>query len=515
MKGRMFLSLGVLLTALGAAPTTQPEAEPAFNGKKIVPIIVRNWGNPQYRRLPVVLLGQQQLVDPPKGFDAFCKANANRKRSELRAETIARLKQIAKASEKAMLAGLSSAKQVRRLWIVNAVATTLTVADIKRASLNEAVKYIYLGHAFRNRPQPKKIAHVLKPTPRKPFTVEGKKIPWNLEKIGAAEVWRKLKVAGEGTVVAVIDSGCNYMHQDLKQAIWINEDEVPNNGKDDDNNGYVDDYYGYDFPNMQPDIFINKPDRSRHGTWTACLVGGDGTGGMVTGVAPRCKLMSLRGWGNYANTNLALAFQYALENGADVASMSFSIPGLGHMRGFWRMMCDHATCAGLVLVSGAGNFGPGAGRARQPKGVQIRVPEGIPSVICAGGVGRNGKTPPGFCSRGPVSWKNVKFYNDHPKLIKPDVCGFPGPQLGIIAAPTTQRYARANNGVAGNSFSSPHIAGVAALVLSANPELPAWRVKEILEATATDVGLPGKDVNTGAGLANAFKAVQMAISEKK
>ena len=59
------------------------------------------------------------------------------------------------------------------------------------------------------------------------------------------------------------------------------------------------------------------------------------------------------------------------------------------------------------------------------------------------------------------------------------------------------------------------ISGVAALVLSANPELTAWRVKQILEATATDLPPKGKDPNTGAGLANALKAVQMAIKERK
>ena len=71
--------------------------------------------------------------------------------------------------------------------------------------------------------------------------------------------------------------------------------------------------------------------------------------------------------------------EYALENGADVMNMSFSIPNLGHARGLWRLMSEQATAAGLVLVSGAGNF-----QRSFLKPVQLRIPEGIPCVIAAG-----------------------------------------------------------------------------------------------------------------------------------
>ena len=177
------------------------------------------------------------------------------------------------------------------------------------------------------------------------------------------------------------------------------------------------------------------------------------------------------------------------------------------------MMSDHAVCAGLVLVSGAGNF------SRLPVPVQIRIPEGIPSVICAGGVDREMNIPK-FCSQGPVEWESVKFFEDYPMekggLIKPDVCGFPGPGYLVVLSGKNHGYIEdPDNGPRGNSFSSPHVSGVVALMLSANPELTAWRVKEILEETATDLGEPGKDPKTGAGLANALKAVKKALEEAK
>ena len=201
--------------------------------------------------------------------------------------------------------------------------------------------------------------------------------------------------------------------------------------------------------------------------------------------------------------------EYALENGADAMNMSFSIPNLGPTRGLWRLMSEHATAAGLVLVSGAGNF------QGLPKPVQLRVPEGIPCVIAAGGVDRNLKVPR-FVSLGPVEWGSVKFYGDHPMpkgLIKPDVCGFPGAGYPVLAG-ANKGYIDPNLRIRGNSFSGPHVAGTVALMLSANPDLTTWRVKEILETTATDLGPKGKDNDTGYGLLNALAAVKTALAEK-
>ena len=453
--------------------------------------------------VPVILLAKTQLLSGAEAFPEFCKNHADRKRSELRAELIARLKEIAADDQPAILEALGDPDDAVSLWLVNAVALTLAPEKIREAAGLESVKYVYPAGAIPPAGDAGQVAEVIKPAERKPFSTEGKKVPWNVEMVNASRVWEKYKVTGEGAVVAMFDDGVNYRHTDLRNNVWTNPGETPNNGVDDDGNGLVDDYYGFDFTQMK--CAVIAAGRQQHGTMTSGIVAGDGTGGTVTGVAPRARLLLIRGFGGpYV---VARAHQYAVAQGADAMNMSFSIPGQGNTRGFWRLLSEQATCCGLVLVSGAGNF---QRSARIP--VQLRVPEGIPCVIAAGGVDQRLEVPP-FCSLGPVEWGSVKFYEDYPMpqgLTKPDVCSFPGPNYPVLAS-ANRGYIDPNNRIAGNSFSGPHVAGAAALVLSAAPETPAWRVKEILESTATDIDPQGKDNRTGAGLLNAYKAVRSVI----
>ncbi|MHC5012581.1 MAG: S8 family serine peptidase [Planctomycetota bacterium] len=452
---------------------------------------------------PVFVLCRTQFLDGPDADPAFCEANAGRKRSDLRREGIERLKEIAAREQAEVIEALGSPSGVRPLWLVNGFVVQLSPAQEQQARALEAVRHTYPAGVMPAEDDPGEVSEVLRPRRRRRrFSTRGKEIPWNLEALHVPRVWKELGATGEGIVVAMYDMGVNYRHEDLEQNVWTNRGERPNNGRDDDHNGLVDDDYGFDFSRMKAEVI----DRSavQHGTFTSGLVCGDGTGGTVTGVAPRARFMPLvAAGGAYVACR---AFQYALETGADVVNMSFSIPGLGDTRGLWRLMAEHATASGLILVSGAGNF---QRQARIP--VQIRIPEGIPCVICAGGVNRDLQVP-GFVSRGPVEWASVKFYGDYPMpegLVKPDVCAFPGPGLGLISA-ASKGYLPDDNTKQGNSLSAPHVTGTIALMLSVAPELTPWRVKEILEATALDLETEGKDPRTGAGLMDAFAAVQEA-----
>tara|TARA_B100001971_G_scaffold209807_1_gene234039 strand:- start:92 stop:1561 length:1470 start_codon:yes stop_codon:yes gene_type:complete len=457
------------------------------------------------RSTGVILLGKRQLLEGPKGFPDFCAQNKAAKRTRLRPKIIAQLKAIAKADQAKLRKELKLPKEAKGLWLVNGIAVTLPPEAIRAAAKSANVKYIYPSGPIPRGGIRGRISEVLPKAKRKPFSTKDKKIPWNIKAVGADTVWSELKITGRGAVVAMFDSGVNYRHEDLRNNIWTNPGEQANNGRDDDGNGLVDDYYGFNFRTMHPEIIAQGP--RQHGTWTSGIVGGDGTGGTITGLAPEAKLMMLMGWGgSYA---AARVHEYALEMGADVMNMSFSIPNLGHTRGLWRLMSEHATAAGLVLVSGAGNF------QREPKPVQLRIPEGIPCVIAAGGVDRDMKIP-SFVSLGPVEWGSVKFYGDHPMpkgLIKPDVCGFPTGGYAMLSS-KNRGYMDPKLRLQGNSFSGPHVAGTVALMLSANPNLTTWRVKEILEATATDLGPKGKDNDTGYGLLNALAAVKTALAEK-
>ncbi len=461
-----------------------------------------------YPYWPVIILGESQLLSGGDSYDRFCKSSAGRKRSELRKKLISEYKETAEKEQDAILKIISYPKSAVRMWIVNAVGVTLKREEIYKAAASDKVKYIY---ADRQTPAAESkggsVRHVLSPPTLKEFSLSGKKIPWNIKEIGADRVWKEFRITGEGVTVAMFDSGADYMHPDLQKNTWINRDEVANNGKDDDGNGLADDVYGYNFSKMSPSVIAEG--KQQHGTWTSGIIAGDGSGGTITGLAPRAKLMHLIAWGSYCNT--ARAFEYALEEGADIINMSFSWPHLGQERGLIRLMCEQAACAGLVLVSGAGNFGSG-GKNPAPLPLQLRIPEGIPCVIAAGGLNRKMKVP-GFCSLGPVEWSQVKFYEDFPLpkgLVKPDVCGFPGPGYPILST-DGRGYVDPNTKIAGNSFSGPHISGVAALMLSANPEIPPWKVKELIETTAKAVEAGGKNPRSGAGLTDAYQAVKKAM----
>ena len=495
---------GALMIALQGCQDALAGAGPLQEQKIDPPLLERLDAS---GRTPVAILLRSQLLLGPGKSEDFASRNQTRTRSSLRAEVVETLKRAAAREQPALLDALGQPEGARGVWIANAVFASLTAQEIRTASDLESVRYVYaMPRAPVDYGQPGRVSTVVQPEPRTPFTAQGKRVPWNVEEIGASRVWNELGVTGEGVVVAMIDNGTNYTHPDLVANVWTNPNEVANNGVDDDGNGLIDDYYGFNFRQGLAEVQLNPAggNGAGHGTWTAGIVLGDGSGGTVTGVAPRARLMIAQvGGDTYA---MSRALQYALEEGADVATMSFSIPNLGNVRGLWRLMVDHAAAAGLVQVSGAGNFQQSA-----PTGVQQRIPEGIPSVISVGGVDQNLQLVP-FSSLGPVSWTSVKFYEDHPSLTKPDVAAFPGPEYPLIRAegagyldPNTRR---------GNSFSGPHAAGVAALMLSANPELPAWEVMEIMKATARDLPPSGHDNQTGAGLIDAFVAVEAAMNRR-
>ena len=123
-------------------------------------------------------------------------------------------------------------------------------------------------------------------------------------------------------IVAVIDTGVDYNHIDLRKNIWKNVAEIPNNNIDDDNNGYVDDYYGYDFVNKDNDPI----DDNGHGTHVAGIIAADNNLIGTVGVAYNTQIMAIKAGnssGYFNNSDIAEAIQYAYMNGASVINMSF------------------------------------------------------------------------------------------------------------------------------------------------------------------------------------------------
>ena len=157
-------------------------------------------------------------------------------------------------------------------------------------------------------------------------------IYWNLQDVGIPEAWEYTNGSPD-IIVAIIDSGVDVNHPDLMNASWINPGEIPSNGWDDDQNGYIDDIKGWDFcgENQNEDNDPSPPPStpaSKHGTFIAGLIAGDDDNDLFVGVAPNIKIMSLRFLRSDLSfwasdwPNLVEAIDYAVDNGAKIINIS-------------------------------------------------------------------------------------------------------------------------------------------------------------------------------------------------
>ena len=168
-------------------------------------------------------------------------------------------------------------------------------------------------------------------------------------------VWKSLKnssAPGKGVVVAVIDTGVDYNHKDLADNIWINPGETPDNGVDDDGNGYVDDIHGINAISYNGDPM----DDHGHGTHVAGAIAMTAGNGGGIGLAYGAKIMCIKAGsadGNFASNDIARAIKYAADNGADVINMSFG----GEEKSTLVETALKDAAKDAVLVASAGNDG--------------------------------------------------------------------------------------------------------------------------------------------------------------
>ena len=183
---------------------------------------------------------------------------------------------------------------------------------------------------------------------------------WYLNRIKAPEAWDITRESPE-IVIAIIDSGIQVKHQDLKDNIWRNENELINNGIDDDGNGFIDDINGWDFVENRADPgpkfnenFTN--DGIIHGTVIAGIIAGYGNNGVgISGITWQAKLMSLRvlnSSGEGGTLNVIKAIDYAIKKEADIINLSFV--GYGYSRSLEEKIKE-AYDAGIIIVAAAGN----------------------------------------------------------------------------------------------------------------------------------------------------------------
>jgi subtilisin family serine protease len=354
------------------------------------------------------------------------------------------------------------------------------------------------------------------------------KIGWGVEKLRAPEVWQR-GTAGTGILAAVIDSGAAVEHPDLAPNIWKNSGETgidergqnkESNGVDDDKNGYVDDLNGWNFENNSKDL----KDKNGHGSQTAGLVGGMGAGGTQTGVAPKVKLMIVRACcdlgGKTGEVAIMKGMEYAIKNGANLISMSLSIKWFSNPTyAKWRQASELVLKAGVVHINSAGNLGSG----KEPKNIGAPAsnppawfhPEQVKgdkptSMITIGATDEKDKVR-SYSSVGPVTWEDIEEYKDFPYekgakkgLIKPEVCG-------PSEVPSTSMDGKSyTTSFGGTSSATPQVAGVVALLLSANPKLTVAQVTEALQMSA--ILIDGSYNNKcGAGRVDAVAALDYVL----
>lgn len=146
---------------------------------------------------------------------------------------------------------------------------------------------------------------------------------WGLKRVRASTAWQQTNGEGQGIIVAVVDTGVDYTHPDIAENVWINSGEIPNNGSDDDGNGFVDDIRGWDFGNGDNDPY----DFIGHGTHVAGTIAAVRNNGIgIVGAAPKAKILIAKGFSDNGGGNgehLAQAIEYAALNGADVINNSW------------------------------------------------------------------------------------------------------------------------------------------------------------------------------------------------
>lgn len=167
--------------------------------------------------------------------------------------------------------------------------------------------------------------------------------------------------------IAIIDTGVDTSHPDFAGKIWHNPDEIPQNGLDDDGNGLIDDYEGWDFgmgdndPKPENTADLSGIDVGFHGTFCAGIAAAatDNEEGIAS-AGWNCRIMPLKASqpdSGLTSEAIAGAFDYAVDKGASVISMSFGGPDTLGVREFFQALVDMATQSGAVCVAAAGNSG--------------------------------------------------------------------------------------------------------------------------------------------------------------
>ena len=441
------------------------------------------------------------------------KAAAHRDRKVQRTAVVNEFKAHSNVSQISLLSFLQAEEKkgnvanIASLWISNSIACDATREVICAVASRSDVAFIGLD----------KEVTMIGNTNNDMLQTSSARVSANspyphVSQVNAPQVWEQ-GYTGKNVVVAILDSGINDEHYDLKDHLWQGYADTDGDGEADDL------IHGWNYISNNANI----KDDYGHGTHCAGIICGDGTVGNIAGVAPDATLMTLKivnrsGGGSPAQ--MIKGVQFAIENGASIISIS---------SGFKANLIDDAAKenlrrtfeavleAGVIAFIAAGNDGDTYGA---PDNVDFPAacpppylhPDqqmnagGLSSVVCVGAVNANDEYAK-FSSQGPVTWQGT-IYNDylyddtHIGLIRPDICA-PGDWIYSLKHDENDKY-KINSGT---SQATPCVAGVAALMLEKNNTLTPADICRIMENTAKKLS-EKKNNLTGSGRVDALKAVE-------
>ncbi|MDO8592336.1 MAG: S8 family serine peptidase [bacterium] len=173
------------------------------------------------------------------------------------------------------------------------------------------------------------------------------------QKFNEIGLWGNVQSQGSGIIVAVIDEGVWISHPDLSQNIWVNPGEISNNKTDDDHNGYIDDYYGWNFLDNNNDMET----KGSHGTSVAGIIAAIDNSQGIVGVASGAKIMPLIACNNSGCNQDAVinAIKYATDHGANVINLSLGTHGYLGYKDDYNNVINYAYNHNVVIVASAGN----------------------------------------------------------------------------------------------------------------------------------------------------------------
>lgn len=288
--------------------------------------------------------------------------------------------------------------------------------------------------------------------------------------VHAGQARRTLNVSGRGVRVAVLDSGVDDEHPDLDEGTVVAEKDFSGEGTADDQLG--------------------------HGTHVAAIIAGDGdaSNGTHRGVAPNASIVNVRvlGPGGRGRTSdIVAGMEYAVAHDADVLSISLGGRASGDTP--LATAAQRAVDHGATVVIAAGNSGPVARTIASP---------GIAPGAITVGASDGDESIARFSSRGPTPIDG---------RLKPDVVA---PGVGVVSACTDGTYETCDGPYVakdGTSMATPHVSGVAALMLQRHPDWSPGRVKAALLSTAEPLDANATVYDQGAGLVDASRAVEPGV----